>query len=206
MDLLKAATLSANTDIVFVGLKFSSEGHQHALFNIPMFTKIDKFYAPAIPPTSLAFHCYPFRNDPEDKDVEGLGKNMLLVLQMTNKRAPPGKQLNISRNFVVSPLIGRVPDGAVVLSRRIFFEEWVIPMLNVVNRQRLVSVSNVFLGTSNTSYTAGYEFTDASDPNSAYRFVFSTTNVGLWEFNHTSNKEASDSRAEVDAKSTFTSS
>jgi hypothetical protein len=189
---------------VSVALKMSPEGHPHTIYNIPKFKDHNVYHTPSIPPTALAFQCYPFKAKSGDPNTEASDLNVLLYLEMTEKRDLPGKPLGTSANWVVPLSANMIPDGAVAISRRVFFERWLIPKLKVINQNTDVSVKTAYVDVQNSYYRAVYDFTDALDQSYDYNFIPSKDNPRLWEFKHTTVKPDSDTHTEMKAESKFT--
>lgn len=163
----------------------------------------DVYHTPSIPPTALTFQCYPFKAKSGDPDDEKEDLNVLLYLEMTEKRDLPGIQLSTSANWVVPLSANMIPDGAVAISRRVFFERWLIPKLKVINENTDVSVQTAYVCVKDSTYRAVYNFTDALQSYD-YNFIPSKDNPRLWEFKHTTVKSDSDTHTEMKAESKFT--
>ncbi|KAF8954520.1 hypothetical protein BDZ97DRAFT_1852617 [Flammula alnicola] len=86
-----AAKLSFTEHIKLYLKKLTKEtGNFHSTIHyLPIIKKPENYRAPTIAPTSLNFQNLPFVTSPSDKGTKNDDKNMLLYLQMTQKREFP---------------------------------------------------------------------------------------------------------------------
>lgn len=105
--------------------------------------------APTFPPTKLQLQTYAYRSGGTGAVQPGNGYNSLLFLEMTGPgdRPLPTAMLNWSGNFIIPNLA-----GTMAISKRNFWDGYLLPKLEAINKSTLLIITDV----NRTAFNADY--------------------------------------------------
>lgn len=158
-------------------------------------------HAPTLVPTSMVHQNTPYfatgAQQPitdlfgPDKDIAD--NNMLLYLEMTDHEPMPANALNTFSNWVVPRTGGKLMDGSVSIARDRFFKKYLLPKLDIINRNTSVDAKRASHDGFNLTeitfhFELGKSFDDDALPSD---YAWKETNDPLqWTFERTTGKDS----------------
>ncbi|TFK37928.1 hypothetical protein BDQ12DRAFT_130880 [Crucibulum laeve] len=173
-DMRAAFTTYMNKYLTVLSSKDQPENH--TIGYIPVFKHNKVYPLPTLTPTSLDFQNYPFVSVAGTRPSEGLtgdaGLNLLLYLEMTDHHSSPNLPLSTSANWVIPGPDNRSVDGCAALSRQIFFEGWILPLLNPINRATFIAADKAeFTSLPFKQFKYGFTRVPPSDMDLSFKWV-----------------------------------